>query len=132
MKILDELGNEVTNPDLTLGYLKNDVEKIHHDLTPEVIGVPPKVHYEVIAEYPNGGKDVKEVVDVEGVYPQPEIPAYDEEISIQKYILYTEEELKALATKKEELEKLQSQPTVEQRLKATEDALMNIMIGGNS
>lgn len=64
MKIIDELGNTIENPDLELGYLKQDKEIIHHDA---VEGVKEKYHYETITEYPNGGKDVKKVIDVEGV-----------------------------------------------------------------
>ena len=131
-KILNELGIEVTNPDLTLGYLKDDTEKVHHDAIPAIQGIPPKVHYEVIAEYPNGGKDVKEVVDEDGIEGHEEIPAWDEETYIQRYVLYSETELKKIADDKAEQERLASLPSVESRLKATEDALMNIMIGGNS
>lgn len=132
MKILNELNEEVTNPDLSLGYLKDDTEIVHHDEIPAVEGVPPKVHYEVIKEYPNGGQDLKEVTDVAGVEHHDVIPAWDEDVQIQRYVLYTVDELKAIADAKAEAERLAALPTVEQRLKATEDALMNIMIGGNS
>ena len=132
MKIIDEEGTIITNPDLTLGYLKDDVEQIHHDEIPAVQGIPPKVHYEVIAEYPNGGKDVKEVIDEEGVEGHVAIPAWDEDSPIQRYILYTADELKVIADAKAEQERLASLPSTEERLKAAEDALMNIMIGGNS
>jgi hypothetical protein len=132
MKILNEANEEIADPDLTLGHLKDDTEKIHHEEIPAVEGVPPKVHYETIAEYPNGGKDVKEIIDEEGVEGHAEIPAWDEDSPIQRYILYTAEELKAIADAKAEAERLAALPTVEERLKATEDALMAIMIGGNS
>lgn len=132
MKIIDEQGNIITNPDLTLGYLKNDIEKVHHDEIPAVEGVPPKVHYETIAEYPNGGKDVKEIIDEEGVEGHAEIPAWDEDSPIQRYILYTAEELKAIADAKAEAERLAALPSTEDRLKAAEDALMIMMLGGTS
>lgn len=90
MKIIDETGNEIFNPDFELGYLIDDIEIVHHDKVDEV---KEKFHYETIAEYPNGGKDVKKVVDVEAVEAKE---AWDEEIPIQKYILYTDEELKAI------------------------------------
>mgnify|MGYP004522543853 FL=1 len=64
MKTIDELGNIIENPDLELGYLKQDKEIIHHDAVKDV---EEKYHYETIAEYPNGGKDVEKVIDVEGV-----------------------------------------------------------------
>ena len=44
----------------------------HH---PEVKEVKQQAHYEIVKTYPNGGKDVKQVVDVEYVKPQA---AYDE------------------------------------------------------
>ena len=90
MKIIDETGNEIFNPDFELGYLIDDIEIVHHDKVDEV---KEKFHYETIAEYPNGGKDVKKIVDVEAVEAKE---AWDEEIPIQKYILYTDEELKAI------------------------------------
>lgn len=89
MKIIDETGNEIFNPDFELGYLIDDIEIVHHDKVDEV---KEKYHYETIAEYPNGGKDVKKIVDVEAVEAKE---AWDEEIPIQKYILYTAEELEA-------------------------------------
>lgn len=87
MKILDESGIEIKNPDLSIGYLKNDTLVVHHDA---VDYVKEESHYEVIAKYPNGGKDLKKVVDVVGTEAKD---AYDENIEIQRYILYTEQEL---------------------------------------
>ena len=49
-------------------------------------------HYETVAEYPGGGKDVQRVVDVPGV---PARPAWTEQLPIQRYIRYTAEELAA-------------------------------------
>lgn len=96
MKIIDKNGTEITNPDLDLGYLVNDTETVHHDA---VEAVEEQSHYETIAEYPNGGKDVKKIVDVEAV---PAKDAWDEEVQIQRYVLYTEEELKAILDKVKE------------------------------
>ena len=64
MKIIDETGAVVENPDLTLGYLTDDTEEITH---PAVEGVAEVAHYETVAEYPSGGKDVRKVIDVPGV-----------------------------------------------------------------
>ena len=50
--------------DLNKGYLKEDVLTTHY---PEVKAVEEKGHYETIAEYHSGGKDVEWVVDVKGV-----------------------------------------------------------------
>ena len=87
MKIIDENGNEVINPDLSVGYLKDDTIIKHHEA---VEGVEEQWHYETIATYPNGGKDVQKVIDVPGVEAQE---AWDEKIPALRYVLFTEEEL---------------------------------------
>ena len=98
MKILDETGAVVENPDLTLGYLVDDTEPVEH---PAVEGVEEVSHYETVAEYSNGGRDVRKVVDVPGV---PAKPAWTEQLPIKRYIRYTAEELAAQeeARKKQE------------------------------
>ena len=98
MKIIDENGTAIENPDLTLGYLVDDTEPVEH---PAVEGVEDVSHYETVAEYPNGGKDVQRVVDVPGV---PAQAAWTEQMPVQRYIRYTAEELAAQeeARKKQE------------------------------
>ena len=98
MKVLDETGAVVENPDLTLGYLADDTEEIIH---PAVEGVEEELHWETVTEYPNGGRDVQRVVDRPGVDAQEE---WVEKVPIQKYIRYTAEELAAQeeARKKQE------------------------------
>lgn len=98
MNIIDEHGNPIENPDLTKGYLKQETQTVHHDA---VAGVEEVSHYETIAEYPNGGKDVRKVVDVPGVAAQD---AYDEEVEVHRYVLYTAEELAAQAEAKKKVE----------------------------
>ena len=98
MKILDETGAVVENPDLTLGYLTDDTEEIIH---PAVEGVEELFHYETVTEYPNGGKDVQKVVDRPGVQAQEE---WVEKVPIQKYIRYTAEELAAQEQAKKDAE----------------------------
>lgn len=98
MKIIDSNGVEIANPDLTKGYLKQETQTVHHDA---VAGVEEVSHYETIAEYPNGGKDARKVVDVPGVAAKE---AYDEEVEVQRYILYTAEELAAQAEAKKKAE----------------------------
>jgi hypothetical protein len=98
MKIIDSNGSPIENPDLTKGYLKPETQTVHHDA---VAGVEEVSHYETIREYPNGGKDVKKVVDVKAV---PAQNAYDEEVEVQRYILYTAEELAAQAEAKKKAE----------------------------
>lgn len=89
MKIIDETGAIVENPDLTLGYLVGDTEPLEH---PAVEGVEEVSHYETVAEYPNGGRDVCKVIDTPGVAAKA---AWTEQVPIQKYVLYTAEELAA-------------------------------------
>ena len=98
MKIIDENGAAIETPDLTLGYLVDDTEPVEH---PAVEGVEEVSHYETVAEYPNGGKDVQRVVDVPGV---PAQAAWTEQMPVQRYIRYTAEELAAQeeARKKQE------------------------------
>lgn len=109
---MDEIYNEqmerIKNPDLTLGYLKPDTRTEHHEA---VEGVTEVWHYETVAEYPNGGKDIRKVVDVPGVEAQA---AWDEEISIQIYVPYTQEEL-------DRMEAERNKPTMEDRLIALEE-----------
>lgn len=100
MKIIDSNGLEIATPDLTKGYLKQETQTVHHDA---VAGVEEVSHYETIREYPNGGKDVKKVVDVKAV---PAQDAYDEEVEVQRYILYTAEELAAQADAKKKAEEV--------------------------
>ena len=98
MKIIDETGAVVENPDLTLGYLPDDTQPLEH---PAQEAVAEVAHYETVAEYPSGGRDVQRVVDVPGV---PAKPAWTEQLPIKRYIRYTAEELAAQeeARKKQE------------------------------
>ena len=98
MKIIDENGAVVENPDLTLGYLVGGTEPVEH---PAVGGVEEQWHWETVTEYPNGGRDVQKIVDRPGVTAQEE---WLEQVPIQRYIRYTAEELAAQeeARKKQE------------------------------
>jgi hypothetical protein len=98
MKIIDETGAVVENPDLTLGYLTGSTEEVIH---PAVEGVEEQWHWETVTEYPNGGKDVQRVMDVPGVPAQEE---WVEQVPIQKYIRYTAEELAAQEQAKKDTE----------------------------
>ena len=109
MRILDENNIELTEDqiNLELGYLRPEsIISIHHEAIEETKEVG---HYEVIAEYPNGGKDVAWIIDVPGIEAKE---AWDEYEDIQRYILYTEEELAAKEAEKkakEEEAKLNAQ-----------------------
>ena len=91
MRILDENGALLTNPDLGLGHLVEEQLLLEHH--PKVEAIPEQWHYETVAEYPNGGKDIAKVVDVPGV---EEKEAWDEYETILRYVPYTEEELAAM------------------------------------
>ena len=89
MRIFDETKSyEIFNPDLEYGYLRRDtrVAKSH----PYRPRIEEKGHYETVSVYPNGGKEVKWVVDVEG---RAEREAYDEIEEIQVYVLYTDKQI---------------------------------------
>ena len=98
MKIIDENGAAIENPDLTLGYLTGSTEEITH---PAVEGVEEQWHWETVTEYPNGGKDVRKVVDRPGVKAQEE---WVEQVPVQRYIRYTEEELAAREKERQQAE----------------------------
>ena len=127
MKIIDENGAAIENPDLTLGYLVDDTEPVEH---PAVEGVEEVSHYETVAEYPNGGKDVQRVVDVPGV---PAQAAWTEQVPIQKYVRYTAEEL---AAQEKERQKQEAKDKLPERVDALETAnddiilMMADLIGG--
>ena len=104
MKIIDETGAVVENPDLTLGYLTDDTEEVTH---PAVEGVEEQWHWETVTEYPNGGKDVQKIVDRPGVQAQEE---WVEQVPIQKYIRYTAEELAAQEEERKKAEALKKLP----------------------
>lgn len=107
-EIYNESMELLENPDLTLGYLKDSIRTEHHAA---VEGVEEQWHYETIAEYPNGGKDIRKVIDVPGVEGKG---AWDEEIPIQIYVPYTQEELDRMEAEK-------NKPTMEDRLAALEE-----------
>ena len=114
MKIIDETGAVVENPDLTLGYLTADTEEVTH---PAVEGVEEQWHWETVTEYPNGGKDVRTVVDRPGVQAQEE---WVEQVPIQKYVRYTAEDL---AQREKEQQEAQQRQAALDKLPQTLEAL---------
>ena len=114
-EICNEQMERIEHPDLTLGYLRPGTRTVHHDA---VEGVTEVWHYETVAEYPNGGKDIRKVVDVPGVEAQA---AWDEEIPIQIYVPYTQEEL-------DRMEAERSKPTQEERITQLETTTDDIIL----
>lgn len=62
MIVLDENMNEISEPDLDAGWLEEHSIGVSHRY---IVDVEEVAHEEVVAEYPNGGKDVEYVVDIE-------------------------------------------------------------------
>lgn len=117
MRIFDENNVEIKNPDLSRGRLMEDRLLIaHHDA---VDFVEEQGHWETVAEYPNGGKDIEWVVDVPG---REAAEAWDEYEEIERYILYTPEEL-------ERIEAAMNEPSPEQRIAELEEALELLLSG---
>ena len=114
MKIIDETGAVVENPDLTLGYLTDDTQPLEH---PAQEAVAEVAHYETVAEYPGGGRDVRKIIDVPGV---PAQAAWTEQVPIQKYVRYTAEEL---AAQEEERKKVEAREKLPETVAALQAAL---------
>ena len=133
MRILDKNNKEIIESavDNEKGYLVQETIVVaHHEAAGEVQEV---FHYETIAEYPNGGKDVKRVIDVPY---QPPREAYDEKETIMRYKLYTSEELADIEKKKAEEEdksrKLESLYQADMTFSDVVDAVAGIMLGGDN
>lgn len=100
MRVLNEDKTlELTEYDLEKGYLVDDEIEVPHEAVvvhhEAVAHVEEQGHYEVIREYPNGGKDVMWVVDVPYVegneaYDEEVKPAYTSLEQIKVYIPYPE------------------------------------------
>lgn len=112
MKVYNKEKTEVLETyDLTKGFLKTDkILKVHHEDVPAVptVTIASKIkeirmnggkvievdgiHYEVVKEFPNGGRTLEEIEETPSV---PKQEAYDEYEDIMVYIPYTEQEIKA-------------------------------------
>ena len=88
MRIFNIDNIEIFEPDLSKGRVVPEKRfVIHHEAIREI---PEVGHYNVIMEYPNGGKDVEWVVDIPGT---PAQDAWDEYEDILRFIPFTELEL---------------------------------------
>ena len=125
MRILDENNNEVTNVDLEKGHIRTEtIVTVHHDA---VEARPGRSHIEVVKEYSNGGKDVITVWDEK---PTEAKPAYDETEEIQRYVLYTADELTKRAKAKENGKKLKSLCDADMTFADVVDAIAELLYGG--
>ena len=122
MRVFNEdKTQELKEYDLNKGHLELDKLFIRHHKAVEEI--KEQWHYETIAEYPNGGKDLAKVIDVPYQAPQEE---YDEYEDIYVYIPYTDEELEEL-NKPSELEILKREQEV--TAQAVQDLILTMMGG---
>lgn len=130
MKILDETGAVLESPDLMLGYLTDDTEPLAH---PAQEAVAEIAHYETVAEYPSGGRDVRKVVDVPGTAAKA---AWTEQVPIKRYVRYTAAELDAREQARKEQEAQAKLPgTVAELARQLTDlqlALCELYEGGES
>ena len=101
-EVYDENGNLLTEYDLSIGKLVDDIRTVHHDA---VEAVEEVWHYETMNR-DGGGETGRIVIDVPGAFAQD---AWDEEIPIYVYIPYTQEELAAMEAE-------QNRPTMEERI----------------
>lgn len=85
-EVYDENGNLLTEYDLSIGKLVDDIRTVHHDA---VEAVEEVWHYETMNR-DGGGETGRIVIDVPGAFARD---AWDEEIPIQIYVPYTQEEL---------------------------------------
>jgi hypothetical protein len=115
MKIYNEdLTQELKEEELDLnkGHLVETQKTIFKE---EVQAVEEVGHYEVIAEYQNGGKDVEWVIDT----PKVEYsPAHEETETVNIYVPYTDDELKELGLYEysaEELAEIEKQKQEEEK-----------------
>ena len=122
MRVFNEdKTQELKEYDLNKGHLELDKLFIRHHKAVEEI--KEQWHYETIAEYPNGGRDVSKVIDVPHQAPQE---AFDEYEDIYVYIPYTDEELEKL-NKPSELEILKREQEV--TAQAVQDLILTMMGG---
>ncbi|MDC2833728.1 hypothetical protein [Thomasclavelia ramosa] len=122
MRVFNEdKTQELKEYDLNKGHLELDKLFIRHHKAVEEI--KEQWHYETIAEYPNGGKDVEKIIDVPYQAPQE---AFDEYEDIYVYIPYTDEELEKL-NKPSELEILKREQEV--TAQAVQDLILTMMGG---
>ena len=122
MKIIDENGAAIKTPDLTLGHLVGGTEPVEH---PAVEGVEEVSHYETVTEYPGGGRDVRKVIDVPGVTAQA---AWTEQVPVQRYIRYTEEELAAQEQAKKDAEEREKLPETVKALQKENEMLKQCLM----
>lgn len=117
MRILDENGTEVHDPDLTKGRLVTEVIMIaHHPAEPE-----RPAEYESVEVEPG-------LYERRQVTPwQPARGAWDETETIQRYVPYTADELAAMEREREEAEEAAKRDEEAARDEAERQATLNAL-----
>lgn len=88
MRIFDRNGTELEKIDEQKGYLLQDSLFVcHHEA---VEAQEEQGHFEVIKEYPNGGKDVEWIIDSPAVEAKE---AWDEYEPILRFVEFTKSEI---------------------------------------
>ena len=97
--VYDADGNPIEAPDMESGTIEAETVTVHHGAVEAV----EEVGHEgaVLAEYPNGGRDVEWIVDVPAVEARD---AYDEQVEIYRWRPYTADELAEIERKRTEAE----------------------------
>ena len=96
MRILDEKGNELVDPDLEAGRLVPDTVTKRHPAVPEV---PRETRREVVWENPDDPENCLYVTKVVQEHI-PARPAWDEAENVMRYVPYTDDELAEIAAQK--------------------------------
>ena len=110
MEIYDEQMQPLAAPDMALGWMEEAFRSVHH---PAVPAIREQWHYEVTAQYSNGGRDVRRVIDVPGMQARN---AWEERIPILIYHPFTGEELAQREAEK-------NRPEMEARMQRIEAAM---------
>lgn len=109
MRIIDENGAEIENPDLELGRLEPErLLAAHHDEVPEKERIEEEG--EPIWQNPDDPENALIPIVVVQEYA-PAVPAWDEYEDVMRYVRYTQEELDGIAAKRaeEEAERLEAE-----------------------
>ena len=114
MKIIDENGAAIENPDLTLGYLVDDTEPVEH---PAVEGVEEVNHVRDVPEYARRRQGCAEGHRTCRACLRR--PTWTEQVPVQRYIRYTAEEL---AAQEEARKKQEAKDKLPERVDALETA----------
>lgn len=126
MKIYNEDFSKILNEqdiDFSKGYLKNVEYTYFIEEQKEVKEIG---HYIIVAEYPNGGKDIEWVIDKPG---SPYIAAHYETEQVQQYILYSQQELDEINRSRWEREKEQKINYYKEKLKQTDYQTLKFIEG---